>query len=148
MAQTPRTDADVQMRQHVTDADADEGHLEDEGRGWCGVRTYITGPQAIRAGRIGEFRSNCKIDSDPGCKSPEIDEVSWTITDVPTAYQNWIHIQSQSTEMCLVKVDRDVPSGTQFTLHASAKAHALGIGTNTRVVCQVNKADAQIISVS
>jgi len=148
MKQTRKADAGLQMRQDVNDSEEDEGQLEDEGRGWCGVRTYITGPQAIKAGRTAEFKANCKVDSDPGCKSPEIDEVSWTITDVPTAYQNWIHIQRQSTEACFVKVDRDVPSGTKFTLHASPKAHALGIGTSTRVACQVNKADAQIISVS
>jgi hypothetical protein len=137
-----------QGRLHEDEEYEEIGQLEDEGRGWCGVRTYISGPQSVRAGRTAEFKSNCSVDADPGCKNPEIDEVSWTITDVPVTYQNWIHIQQQSVESCVVKVDRDVPSGTQFTLHATPKAHALGLGTNARIACQVNKADAQTISVS
>jgi hypothetical protein len=135
-------------REHAAEVVELEGRLEDEGRGWCGVRTYITGPQTIRAGKSGDFKSNCHIDFDEGCKSADIDEVSWTITDVPNAYQNWIHIQQQTTGACLVKIEAGVPSGTQFTLHATPKGHATGKGTNARIACQVNKADSQVVSVS
>jgi hypothetical protein len=125
-----------------------ESRLEDDGRGWCGVRTYITGPQTVGSGKSAEFQSNYYIDSDPGCKSAHIDEVVWTVTDVPSAYQSLIHIQQQDANACVVAVEAGVPSGTHFTLHATPSAHALGRGTSVRVACQINKSDAQIISVS
>ena len=142
--------AGEERRQESPDLD-DEAKiedLEDEGRGWCGVRTYITGPQAIRSGRSGEFKSNYHIDLDPGCKSGHLDEVSWTLTDIPPNYVNYIHINQQDSKECVVAVESQVPSGTQFTLHAKPKAHGLGKGTNARVACEIKKSDSQIISVS
>lgn len=139
---------DRESRREQAEEGGDEGRLDDLGRGWCGVRTYITGPQAIKAGRTADFRSNRHIDFDPGCKSADVDEVSWTITDVPAGYQDWIHVQAQTLEMCVVKVDAGVPSGTQFTLNATPKGHAIAKGTNARIACQVNKADAQVVKVS
>jgi hypothetical protein len=59
-----------------------------------------------------------------------------------------IHVLEQSIAGCKVTVEASVPSGTQFTLTASPKAHGMGKGSNTRVACQVNKADAQVITVS
>jgi hypothetical protein len=125
-----------------------EGQLEDDGRGWCGVRTYITGPQAIKPGESGEFKSNYYIDLDPGCKSGHIDEVLWTLTNVALGYQGLIHIQQQDVNGCVVAVETGVPSGTQFTLHATPAAHALGKGMHARTACQVTKSDAQVISVA
>lgn len=133
---------------YLSDAVDEERSLEDEGRGWCGVRTYITGPQAVVAGKSACFQSNVHIDADEGCRKTDVDEVSWTITGVPDKYQNWIHIRDQATDGCRVAVEHGVPSGTQFMLHATPKAHGLGKGTNARVACQVNKADAQLITVS
>ena len=122
--------------------------LEEDGRGWCGIRTFITGPAAVGAGHHAVYKSNVSLDSDAGCKTSEVDEVSWSITDVPPAYKDSIHVSQQGSESCSVKVELGVPSGTQFTLHAAPKGHAVVRGANTRVACQVNKADAQVISVS
>ena len=112
------------------------------------ARTYITGPAAIDAGDVGEYKSNVSIDSDAGCKTAEVDEVLWSITDAPAAFKDLIHVSEQTSESCRVKVEHGVQSGTQFTLHATPKGHAVGKGANPRVACQVNKADAQVISVS
>jgi hypothetical protein len=122
--------------------------LEDDGRGWCGIRTYITGPASVVAGHTAEYKSNVQIDSDPGCKSADVDEVAWSITDAPPQYKDWIHVSQQTNESCKVKIETGVQSGTQFTLHAIPKGHAIGKGANTRIACQVNKADAQVITVS
>jgi hypothetical protein len=127
---------------------AQETHQEDDGRAWCGIRTYITGPAVISAGHTAEFKSNVTLDSDPGCKSAEVDEVQWTITDTPAAFKDLIHVSQQTSEYCKVKIEAGVQSGTQFTLHAMPKGHATGKGTNPRVACQVGKADAQVISVT
>jgi hypothetical protein len=128
--------------------DSQVEQLEDDGRCWCGIRTYITGPAVVNAGHAAEYKSNVVIDSDPGCKSAEVDEVLWSITDAPAAFKDLIHVAQQTSESCRVKVEPGVQSGTQFTLHATPKGHAVGKGTNPRVACQVNKADAQVISVS
>lgn len=125
-----------------------ERSLEDDGRGWCGVRTYITGPQAIGSGKSAEYKSNYHIDFDPGCRSGHIDEVAWTVTDMPSAYQSLIHIEQQNAASCVVAVEAGVPSGVHFTLHATPSAHALGRGASSRVACQVNKSDSQIVNVS
>ncbi len=122
--------------------------LEDDGRGWCGIRTYISGPAAISPGHQAEYKSNVTLDSDSGCKTAEIDEVLWTISDAPPAYKDCIHIFQQSSESCKVKVEAGVQSGFQFTLHAAPRGHANGKGSNARVACQVSKSDAQIINVS
>ena len=122
--------------------------LEDDGRCWCGIRTYITGPAVVNAGHTAEYKSNVAIDSDPGCKFAEVDEVLWSITDAPAAFKDLVHVSQQTSESCNVKVEPGVQSGTQFTLHAAPKGHATGKGTSPRVACQVNKADAQVITVS
>ena len=140
--------ADTQTVHRRASAESQVEPLQDDGRCWSGIRTYITGPALIHAGDTAEYKSNVTIDSDPGCKSAEVDEVSWTITDAPAAFKDLIHVSKQTTESCTVKVEAGVQSGTQFTLHATPKGHALGRGTNPRVPCQVNKADAQVISVS
>jgi|SRR6516164_395126 hypothetical protein len=137
-----------EVRRESVAATEKEDQLDDEGRGWCGVRTYITGPQAIKAGKTGDFKSNWHVDFDGGCKSADVDEVAWTITDVPAGYQDWIHIQEQTVERCVIKVDEGVPSGTQFTLHATPKAHAVGKGNQARIACQISKADSQVLRVS
>jgi hypothetical protein len=121
--------------------------LEDDCRCWCGVTTYITGPASIRVNSTGAYQSNVKLTYDKGCRNASVDEVSWTITDVPAAYKDWVHIPNQSNDSCSVKIESGVPVGTQFTLHAMPKAHGVCKGTNARVPCATNKADAQVINV-
>jgi hypothetical protein len=145
MATGQKTEGTAQVR-HDTEREQ-EDLLEDDGRAWCGVRTYITGPQTVRAGASATFNSNVHVDADQGCRSYELDEVAWSI-DTPNQYKDEIHIRSQSSESCVVVVEAAVPSGTQFTLHAVPKAHAYAKGAHTRVPCQVNKADMQVIGVS
>ena len=125
----------------------EQEQLEDDGRAWCGVRTYITGPQAIKAGASATFSSNVHVDADRGCRSQNVDEVVWSV-DAPAQYKDQIHIRTQSIENCSISIESGVPPGTEFTLHATPKAHALAKGANTRIACQVNKADAQTINVS
>jgi hypothetical protein len=125
-----------------------DDELTNDGRGWCGVRTYITGPRAIESGKSGHFLSNCHVDADLGCHTPRIDEVTWTIGEVAAANEALIHVQQQDTNGCVVTVESGVPSGSTFTLHAVPRAHAHGQAKNARIACQLNKADSQVITIS
>jgi hypothetical protein len=98
------------MVEYSDKAARDENQLEDDGRGWCAVRTYITGPGSIRAGTTGQFKSNVHVDADPGCKSHDVDEVLWTI-DMPNQFKDQIHVRNQSADECTVAVEATVSFG-------------------------------------